>query len=200
MCSCKSKSLPTPSMLTGELSTLLNVFPLQELHISDQIKHEIVPNQAHLSLIFDKLEIRNASSCRAEIESLEEEIINRSEEQSKMDLITLIGIVRFAKCILFDASTPSPRAAVLQRNQSSELTIPTDYWKAATLLRILRRGWMPERVRDSQLPPWFHLMYVSGSKITNRFQQGNKRLSMHMTSRWIMYICKLAAEGFSSQQ
>ncbi|XP_020234100.1 U-box domain-containing protein 16 [Cajanus cajan] len=149
--------------LTGELSTLLDVFPLQELHLNDdvrelvillrkhcsesipfvqaeqinlrndvvsvldRIKHEIVPDQAHLSLIFDKLEIRDASTCRAEIESLEEEIINRSEEQSKTDLVALIGLVRFAKCVLFGASTPSPRAAVMRRNQSSELAVPADY-------------------------------------------------------------------------
>ncbi|KAG5042195.1 hypothetical protein AAZX31_03G034000 [Glycine max] len=149
--------------LTGELSTLLDVFPLQDLdlnddvrelvllvrkqcseakafigaeHVSlrndvvlvlDRIKNEIVPDQAHLASIFEKLEIRDASSCRAEIESLEEEIHNRCEEQPKTDLVALIGLVRFAKCVLYGASTPSQKTVTLRRNQSSELAIPADY-------------------------------------------------------------------------
>ncbi|CAJ1948424.1 unnamed protein product [Sphenostylis stenocarpa] len=149
--------------LTAELSTLLDVFPLQELNLTDdvrdlvilirkqcsesrpfigteqinlrydvvsvldRIKNEIVPDQAHLSSIFEKLEIRDASSCRAEIENLEEEIHNRSEEQAKTDLVALIGLVRFAKCVLFGASTPSTRSVTLRRNQSSEFAVPSDY-------------------------------------------------------------------------
>ncbi|WVZ16784.1 hypothetical protein V8G54_009766 [Vigna mungo] len=149
--------------LTGELSTLLDVFPIQELTLNDdvrdlvllvrkqcsesrpvigteqinlrlevvsvldRIKNEIVPDQAHLSSIFEKLEIRDASSCRAEIENLEEEIQNRSEEQSKADLVALIGLVRFAKCVLFGASTPSTRSVSLRRSQSSEFAVPADY-------------------------------------------------------------------------
>ncbi|BAT97597.1 hypothetical protein LR48_Vigan11g048400 [Vigna angularis] len=149
--------------LTGELSTLLDVFPIQELTLNDdvrdlvllvrkqcsesrpvigteqinlrrevvsvldRIKNEIVPDQAHLSSIFEKLEIRDASSCRAEIENLEEEIQNRSEEQSKADLVALIGLVRFAKCVLFGASTPSTRSVSLRRSRSSEFAVPADY-------------------------------------------------------------------------
>ncbi|KAK6645693.1 hypothetical protein PHAVU_L001610 [Phaseolus vulgaris] len=148
---------------TGELSTLLDVFPLRELTLNDdvrdivllirkqcsesrpfigteqinlrcdvvsvldRIKNEIVPDQANLSSIFEKLEIRDASSCRAEIENLEEEIHNRSEEQSKADLVALIGLVRFAKCVLFGASTPSPRSVSLQRSRSLEFAVPADY-------------------------------------------------------------------------
>ncbi|KRH65449.3 hypothetical protein GLYMA_03G036700v4 [Glycine max] len=129
--------------LTGELSTLLDVKQCSEAkafigaeHVSlrndvvlvlDRIKNEIVPDQAHLASIFEKLEIRDASSCRAEIESLEEEIHNRCEEQPKTDLVALIGLVRFAKCVLYGASTPSQKTVTLRRNQSSELAIPADY-------------------------------------------------------------------------
>lgn len=138
--------------LTGELSTLLDVFPLQDLdlnddvrelvllvrkqcseakafigaeHVSlrndvvlvlDRIKNEIVPDQAHLASIFEKLEIRDASSCRAEIESLEEEIHNRCEEQPKTYLIALIGLVCFTKCVLYGASTPSQKTVTLRWN------------------------------------------------------------------------------------
>lgn len=58
---------------------------------------------------------------------MEEEIHNRSEEQSKADLVALIGLVRFAKCVLFGASTPSPRCISLRRSRSSEFIVPADY-------------------------------------------------------------------------
>ncbi|KAJ1419230.1 Zinc finger, RING/FYVE/PHD-type [Sesbania bispinosa] len=153
----------TFNKLTGELSTLLDIFPLQELDLNadvrelvllirkqcseskplleeeqmelrkdvvsilEGIKREIVPNQTHLASIFEKLEIRDSSSCRAEIENLHEEIQNRSEEQSKSEIVALIGLVRFAKCVLFGASTPSPGSESLQRKPSLEITVPADY-------------------------------------------------------------------------
>ncbi|XP_061370748.1 U-box domain-containing protein 16 [Gastrolobium bilobum] len=149
--------------LTGELSTLLDIFPVHELHLNDdvrelvllirkqcseskpllgkeeielrndvvsvleRIKKEIVPDQANLASIFEKLEIRDSSSCRAEIENLEEEIQNQSDEQSKAEIVALIGLVRYAKCVLFGASTPSPRSESLRRKQSLEVVVPTDY-------------------------------------------------------------------------
>ncbi|XP_004506434.1 U-box domain-containing protein 16 [Cicer arietinum] len=149
--------------LTGELSTLLDVFPLQELNLSDDvleliflirkqcsesktllgeeqiklrnnvvfvlegIKREIVPNPTNLASIFEKLEIRDSSSCRGEIESLQEEIQNRNEEQPKYEIVALIGLVRYAKCVLFGASTPSTGTESLRRNQSLDMVVPSDY-------------------------------------------------------------------------
>ncbi|CAK8575184.1 unnamed protein product [Lathyrus sativus] len=149
--------------LTGELSTLLDVFPIQQFSLNDDvleivhlikkqcsesklqlgeeqtklrndvvsvlegIKREIIPNQEKLSSIFEKLEIRDSSSCRSEIENLQEEIQNRSEEQSKSEIVALIGLVRYAKCVLFGASTPSTRNETLRRNQSLDVVVPSDY-------------------------------------------------------------------------
>lgn len=156
--------------LTGELSTLLDIFPLQELidlnddvrelvllirrqcseskpvlgaeqselrndvvSVLNGIESEIVPDQAQLASIFEKLEIRDSSTCRSEIESLQREIHNRSEEeeqqQSRSEIVALIGLVRYAKCVLFGASTPSPpRSECLRRKESSsELSVPADY-------------------------------------------------------------------------
>ncbi|KAK2379398.1 U-box domain-containing protein [Trifolium repens] len=150
--------------LTGELSTLLDVFPIHEMNLNDDvleiivlirkqcseskmnklgeeqinlrndvvfvlegIKREIVPNEEKLASIFEKLEIRDSSSCRSEIENLQEEIQNRNEEQSKSEIVSLIGLVRYAKCVLFGASTPSSRNETLRRNQSLEIVVPSDY-------------------------------------------------------------------------
>ncbi|KAF7825434.1 U-box domain-containing protein 16 [Senna tora] len=103
------------------------------LTILDRIKREIVPDQSKLADIFERLEIRDSSSCRAEIESLEEEIQNRSDDQSQSEIVALIGLVRYAKCVLFGASTPSPSPSSssssdsLRRIQPSEIVIPADF-------------------------------------------------------------------------
>lgn len=148
--------------LTGELSTLLDVFPIQEMNLNDDvlelvvlirkqcsetknllgeeqihlrndvvsvlegIKREIVPKEENLSSIFEKLEIQDSSSCRGEIENLQEEIQNRNEEQSKSEIVALIGLVRYAKLVLFGASS-SGNDGRLRRNQSMEVVVPADY-------------------------------------------------------------------------
>lgn len=157
--------------LTADLSTLLDIFPVAKLEISDdvrelvtlirkqcteskafvdpkdnelrhevvtmldRIKREIVPDDSKLADIFERLEIRDSSSCRAEIESLEEEIQNRNDEQSKSELVALIGLVRYAKCVLFGASTPSSSSShdVQRRKQPSEIIVPADFRCPITL-------------------------------------------------------------------
>ncbi|KAK7844667.1 U-box domain-containing protein 16 [Quercus suber] len=149
--------------LTVELSTLLDIFPMKELDLNDDIeelvvlirkqcsndkpyvdprddevkravlglldsiKSEIVPEQSKLAEIFAKLGLRDASSCREEIENLEEEVQsqNQSDEKSKSEAISLIGLVRYAKCVLFGASTPDP--VTPRRKQPSEAVIPPDF-------------------------------------------------------------------------
>ncbi|KAK7260146.1 hypothetical protein RIF29_25946 [Crotalaria pallida] len=152
--------------LTGELSTILDIFPVRELGLNDdvrelvvlvrkqcsesktvvvgkeelelrndvvsvieQIKNEIVPDKDKLSRIFERLEIRDSSSCRAEIEALEEEIQNRSEEQWKSEMVALIGLVRYTKCVLFGASTPSSSSTIEspRRKQPLEVVVQADF-------------------------------------------------------------------------
>jgi hypothetical protein len=151
--------------LTLELATLLDIFPLKEVDLNDdveelvilirnqlrsrtsancvldprdddlrrevlamldRIKSEIVPDCSELAEIFARLGLRDSSSCREEIENLEDEVQSQSHEKSKTELIVaLIGLVRYAKCVLFGASTPesdSPR-----REPSSEAVVPSDF-------------------------------------------------------------------------
>ena len=48
------------------------------LGLVDSIKSEIVPEQSNLPEIFSKLGLRDTSSCREEIENLEEEVKTRA--------------------------------------------------------------------------------------------------------------------------
>ncbi|XP_030480234.2 U-box domain-containing protein 16 [Cannabis sativa] len=147
--------------LTLELSTLLDIFPLKEIELSedveelvclvrkqcsetkafldpedeilrleivtmlDRIKKEIVPDHSKLSEIFTNLGIRDSSSCREEIESLQEEVQNQNDDKSKSELVALIGIVRYTKCVLFGASTPQPD--IIRRQSASEIPVPSDF-------------------------------------------------------------------------
>ncbi|KAK9986269.1 hypothetical protein SO802_031220 [Lithocarpus litseifolius] len=149
--------------LTVELATLLDIFPMKELDLNDDIeelvvlirkqcsndkpyvdprddevkravlglldsiKSEIVPEQSKLGEIFSKLELRDASSCREEIENLVEEVQsqNQGDEKSKSEAISLIGLVRYAKCVLFGASTPDPDTP--RRKPPCEAVIPPDF-------------------------------------------------------------------------
>lgn len=99
----------------------------------DGIKHEIVPEQSKLLEIFSKLGLRDSSSCRQEIESLQEEVQTQADEKSKSEAIALIGLVRYAKCVLFGASTPrsdsapSFRKTASSSSSISEPSVPADF-------------------------------------------------------------------------
>ncbi|CAI0423883.1 unnamed protein product [Linum tenue] len=152
--------------LTVELSTLLDIFPLNEVDLSedvqelvvlirrqcslvkpdldpgdsslrrevltmlDRIKREIVPDQPKLAEIFQRVGLQTAARCTEEIDSLEEEVQNQGDEKSKSEVIALIGLVRYAKCVLYGASGPDSES---QRSTSKDMTaeaatnIPPDF-------------------------------------------------------------------------
>ncbi|XVF29691.1 hypothetical protein REPUB_Repub15cG0143900 [Reevesia pubescens] len=148
--------------LTLELSTLLDIFPVKEVDLSqdveelvilvskqctkskpladprdeflrrevlamlDRIKKEIVPDHLKLKQIVESLGLRDNSSCREEIESLQEEIQNQIDEKSKSDIVSLIGLVRYAKCVLFGSST-TQKSEHRRRKSMSDITIPADF-------------------------------------------------------------------------
>ncbi|KAJ8753832.1 hypothetical protein K2173_000086 [Erythroxylum novogranatense] len=153
--------------LTLELSTLLDVFPIKEVSLSedvvelvvlikkqcsearacvdprddslrrevlamlDGIKREIVPDHSKLQRIFHELGIRNSLSCGEEIESLEEEVQNQVDEKSKSEVVALIGLVLYAKCVLYGTSTPGNDHR--RRKPSPEVNIPVDFRCPITL-------------------------------------------------------------------
>lgn len=95
------------------------------LEMLDRIKEEIVPDPSKLAQIFNKLGLRDSSSCRDEIESLEEEVQIVYDHKSKAEVIALIGLVRYAKCVLFGASTP--RSNHQSRKAAPDIVIPMDF-------------------------------------------------------------------------
>lgn len=94
----------------------------------DRIKSEIVPQQSKLKEIFTRLQLNDSESCTDEIEILEEEVRNQGDEKSKAEIISLIGLVRYAKCVLYGESSPETKT-IRRRNKtnSSDLTIPADF-------------------------------------------------------------------------
>ncbi|KAM2567042.1 hypothetical protein TB1_009470 [Malus domestica] len=149
--------------LTLDLSTLLDILPVNELRLNDDVREvvsllrsqcsrsttkslvdprddalrrevcsmldrlrsEIVPDHSKLSEIFAQLGIRDASNCREELESLQDEFQNQTEEKPKSQLISLVGLVRYGKCVLFGASTPG--SDLIRRKSASELSFPVDF-------------------------------------------------------------------------
>lgn len=147
--------------LTVELSTLLDIFPVRELNLNedveelvglirkqcsqdkafvdpidnnlrrqilellDRINREIVPDHSKLAEIFNRLQLRDSTSFSNEIESLEDEVHNQSDEKSKARVVALIGLVRYAKCVLCGASTP--RNTTRRRKLAADLTFPADF-------------------------------------------------------------------------
>ncbi|XP_019162588.1 PREDICTED: U-box domain-containing protein 16 [Ipomoea nil] len=95
------------------------------LHMLDRIKREIVPDHTKLAQIFDRLTLRDSTSCRDEIQSLEEEILSQTDEKSKSDIVALISLVRYAKCVLYGASTP--RGGGRRRKTAADVNIPADF-------------------------------------------------------------------------
>ncbi|XP_057477039.1 U-box domain-containing protein 16-like [Actinidia eriantha] len=89
----------------------------------DRIKREIVPDHSKLSEIFDRLRLGDSTSCRDEIENLEDEVQNQTDEKSKSDVIALIGLVRYARCVLYEASTPRER----RKRSVSDVNFPADF-------------------------------------------------------------------------
>ncbi|KAH0632985.1 hypothetical protein KY284_035771 [Solanum tuberosum] len=100
----------------------------QVVEMLDRIEREIVPDQCKLAEIFEKLTLRDSTSCRDEIELLEEEIQSQTDEKAKSDIIALIGFVRYAKCVLYGGSTPRTnsrrrRAAAAM----ADVNVPADF-------------------------------------------------------------------------
>ncbi|TYH81733.1 hypothetical protein ES332_D02G005300v1 [Gossypium tomentosum] len=102
------------------------------LTMLDRIEKEIVPDQLKLKKVMEDLGLRDGSSCREEIESLQDEIQNQVDEKSKSDIVSLIGLVRYANCVLFGSSTASKPDHRRQKS-TSDLTIPADFRCPITL-------------------------------------------------------------------
>lgn len=76
------------------------------LQMVREIEQQNAPDLAKLEMIFEKLGLDDTRCCAAEIECLEREIGEKACEKWSSTMIALVGLVRYAKCVLFGASTP----------------------------------------------------------------------------------------------
>ncbi|KAK6152552.1 hypothetical protein DH2020_015187 [Rehmannia glutinosa] len=95
------------------------------LKLLEDIKREIVPDHTKLLEIFGRLNLSDSTSCSDEIENLEDEIQNQNDDKSKADVIALIGLVRYGKCVLYGASTP--RTTTRRQKTAAEVNLPADF-------------------------------------------------------------------------
>jgi hypothetical protein len=79
------------------------------LALIQEIEREIVPERERLEEILEQVGVNDPATCSDEIESLEREIGDRCSASEKWTpaMIALVGLLRYAKCVLFSA-TPRP--------------------------------------------------------------------------------------------
>ncbi|RLM99255.1 U-box domain-containing protein 16-like [Panicum miliaceum] len=76
------------------------------LALIHEVEREIVPERERLEGILEEVGINDPASCSDEIETLEREIGDRAAERWTSSMIALVGLLRYAKCVLFSAATP----------------------------------------------------------------------------------------------
>ncbi|XP_065877265.1 U-box domain-containing protein 17 [Euphorbia lathyris] len=163
--------------LNQEISTLLDVFPLNDVELSEDVREQIelmqkqarrarlyvdkndealrvkllsfldefehgrIPNLVELRLFFvDNLGVRDARSCRTEIEFLEEQIVNHEGdvEPTASVLNGFVAITRYSRFLLFGfeenevdlqfGNQKKPRKGLItQEIADTFITIPKDF-------------------------------------------------------------------------
>jgi hypothetical protein len=76
------------------------------LELIRDVEREIVPERERLEGVLEAVGINDPASCSDEIETLEREIGDRVAERWTPAMIALVGLLRYAKCVLFSAATP----------------------------------------------------------------------------------------------
>lgn len=116
---CRRGSLPSAE---GRLRSEI-------LDMIREIERGIVPDRSRLESIFERLGLRDSRSCRDEIECLEREIGDRVAEKWTPALVALVGLIRYAKCVVFGASTPRPEPVQKPGTPTAvaDPTIPADF-------------------------------------------------------------------------
>ncbi|KAK8989523.1 hypothetical protein V6N11_063945 [Hibiscus sabdariffa] len=163
--------------LNQEISTLLDVFPIKEVDLSDDVREQVellqkqarkaklyvdksdenlrlrffsfldeferggIPNHVELRLFFvERLGIKDAKSCRSEIEFLEEQIVNHEGdiEPTASVLNGFVAITRYCRFLLFGfeedelhlsyGNKKRPRKGLITREIANTfLTVPKDF-------------------------------------------------------------------------
>ncbi|THU71320.1 hypothetical protein C4D60_Mb04t00170 [Musa balbisiana] len=93
-----------------------------------------VPDRGALRGIFRRLSLDGARSCRHEIERLERDIADRVvDDRWVPGMVALASILRYAKCVLFGASTPRSDSSIgaggskSPFSEAEDLAVPADF-------------------------------------------------------------------------
>ncbi|KAE8718273.1 hypothetical protein F3Y22_tig00110015pilonHSYRG00036 [Hibiscus syriacus] len=105
--------------LTLELSTVLDIFPVEEFDLSQDVEELVVLLRKQCSKSKPWVDLRDGSE---EISSLQQEIQKQIDEKSNSEIVSLIGLVRYTKCVLFGSST-TEKPDYRRRKSMSEITV-----------------------------------------------------------------------------
>ncbi|KAJ4971877.1 hypothetical protein NE237_004976 [Protea cynaroides] len=107
------------------------------LQMLDRIERGIVPEQSKLESLFEGLGLRDSTNCRDEIDRLEDEIQCPASANEKLtvQMVALVGLVRYGKCVLYGASSPKSSFGSPTSNgyygtnnlSVTDLPIPSDF-------------------------------------------------------------------------
>uniref|UniRef100_A0A452ZCN6 RING-type E3 ubiquitin transferase n=1 Tax=Aegilops tauschii subsp. strangulata TaxID=200361 RepID=A0A452ZCN6_AEGTS len=99
------------------------------LALIQEVEREIVPERERLEAILEEVAINDPASCSQEIEILEREIGDRLAERWTSAMIALVGLLRYAKCVLFSAATPRPLDSKVEADDddTEPLAPPPDF-------------------------------------------------------------------------
>ncbi|OEL36721.1 U-box domain-containing protein 16, partial [Dichanthelium oligosanthes] len=109
------------------------------LSLIQGIEREIVPERERLEEILGEVGVNDAASCSDEIESLEREIGDRASERWTDAMIALVGLLRYAKCVLFSATPrPSDSKPDPEVDEEGEPPAPPPDFRCPITLDIMR--------------------------------------------------------------
>lgn len=97
------------------------------LALIQEVEREIVPERERLEGILEDVGINDPASCSDEIETLEREIGDRVAERWTSSMIALVGLLRYAKCVLFSAATPRPVDSKVDLDDAEPPSPPPDF-------------------------------------------------------------------------
>lgn len=111
------------------------------LALIQEVEREIVPERERLEAILEEVAINDPASCSEEIEILEREIGERLAERWTSAMIALVGLLRYAKCVLFSAATPRPmdsKQADFDGDDAAEPPAPPPDFRCPISLDLMR--------------------------------------------------------------
>ncbi|KAM0821381.1 hypothetical protein ACQ4PT_072267 [Festuca glaucescens] len=163
------------------------------LALIQEVEREIVPERERLEAILEEVAINDLAGCSEEIEILEREIGERRAERWTSAMIALVGLLRYAKCVLFSAATPRPvdsKLVDLDDDDAAEPPAPPPDFRCPISLDLMRDPVVSSSGQTydrESITRWFgagkSTCPKTGQVLTNLELVPNKALK-NLISRW----------------